>query len=310
MLTDPRSRREDSATAVRPSHPLHADRAETEVDRKRRVQEMFAARGSQTWSRLYESPANVFEDSMSQRREYVVEYLRRNLAQGSRILDLGCGTGVIAEDLVRAGMKVTAMDLSADMVARARDRLRDAGADDVLVLRGDCESLPFGDGEFDVVVCLGVISFLKSNQPVLSEIRRVLRNDGALVLAVRNKRPLPRFLDPLLAARRLAGAILRRLGLRPGPADSEELPRFFHLSRLAAALQDDGFRLGEQKLLGYGPFTVYGREVLSPARSIRLSRWLARVFSLPVLRSLQAFADVCVFVLTKRPLEAAGNVQA
>lgn len=310
MLTDQRMRREDSATAVSPAHALHVDKAETELDRKLRVQEMFAARGSHTWSRLYDSPANVFEDSMSQRREYVVEYVRRHLAQGSRILDLGCGAGVIAEDLVRAGMKVTAMDLSAEMVARARDRLRGAAADDVLVLRGDCERLPFGDGEFDAVVCLGVISFLTSNQPVLSEIRRVMRDHGTLLLAVRNKHPLPRFLDPLLAARRLAGAILRRLKLRPGAADRDELPRFFHLSRLAAALQDDGFRLGERKLLGYGPFTVYGSEVLSPARSIRLSRWLARVFSLPVLRSLQALADVCIFVLTKRPRGAAGNVQA
>jgi 2-polyprenyl-3-methyl-5-hydroxy-6-metoxy-1,4-benzoquinol methylase len=279
------------------------------LDRKQRVQEMFAARGSHTWSRLYENPASVFEDSMGQRREYVIDYVRRNLAQGSRILDLGCGAGVIAEDLARAGMNVTAMDLSSDMVARARDRLRDTAAD-VLVLRGDCEKLPFGDGEFDAIVCLGVISFLKSNQPVLSEIRRVLRDDGTLVLAVRNKHPLPRFLDPLLAARQWAGAILRRLGLRRGAGESDELPRFFHLSRLAAVLQDDGFRLGEKKLLGYGPFTVYGREVLSPARSIRLSRWLARVLALPVLRSLQAFADVCVFVFTKRPLRAADNVQS
>jgi hypothetical protein len=79
---------------------------------------------------------------------------------------------------------------------------------------------------------------------------------------------------------------------------------------LAAVLQDDGFRLGEKKLLGYGPFTVYGREVLSPAQSIRLSRWLARVLALPVLRSLQSFADVCVFALTKRPLRAADDVQS
>ncbi len=271
---------------------------------------MFAARGSHTWSRLYENPANVFEDSMGQRREYVVEYVRGNLAQGSRILDLGCGAGVIAEDLARAGMKVTAMDLSADMVARARGRLRNAAADDALVLRGDCERLPFRDGEFDAVVCLGVISFLQSNQPVLSEIRRVLRDDGTLVLAVRNKRPLARLLDPLLAVRRLAGAILRRLGLRRGAGESDELPRFFHLSRLAAVLQDEGFGLGAKKLLGYGPFTVYGKEVLSPTRSIRLSRWLARVLALPALRPLQAFADVCVFVLTKRSFTAAANVQS
>lgn len=271
---------------------------------------MFAARGSHTWSRLYEDPATVFEDSMTQRREYVIDYVRRNLAQGSRILDLGCGAGVIAEDLVRAGMNVTAMDLSSDMVARARDRLRSASADGVLVLRADCERLPFGAGEFDAIVCLGVISFLKSNQPVLSEIRRVLRDDGTLVLAVRNKHPLPRFLDPLLAARRWAGAVLHRLGLRRRGGESDEVPRFFHLSRLAAALQDDGFRLGEKKLLGYGPFTAYGREILSPALSIRLSRRLARTFALPVLRPLQALADVCVFVLTKRPIGTAGSVQS
>jgi ubiquinone/menaquinone biosynthesis C-methylase UbiE len=285
---------------------------ETVLDHKQRVQEMFAARGSHTWTRLYEEPATVFEDNMGQRREYVIDYVRRNLAQGSRILDLGCGAGVVAEDLAKAGMNVTAMDLSSDMVARARDRLRDIAADGVLVLRGDCEKLPFSDGEFDAIVCLGVISFLKSDQMVLSEIRRVLRDDGTLVLAVRNKHPLPRFLDPLLAARRWAGAILRRLGLRGRGGDTEEvpLPRFFHLSRLATTLQDDGFRLGERKLFGYGPFTAYGREIFSPALSIRLSRWLARTFALPVLRPLQALADVCVFVLTKRSVGTAGGVRS
>jgi ubiquinone/menaquinone biosynthesis C-methylase UbiE len=265
---------------------------------------MFAARGSHTWSRLYDDPADVFEDSMNQRRRFVGDYVDQKLDPDSRVLDLGCGAGVIAGDLVDAGMDVTAMDLSMEMVESARDRLLALTKEKARVLRGDSENLPFRDGDFDAIVCLGVISFLQSNEPMLSEMRRVLRDDGTLILAVRNRYALAGLMDVLLLARHTAGRILRWLKrIAKGELRSRNrevpIPRLFNLSGLVAELGRAGFSALERKYIGYGPFTVHGRQLLSPASSIRLSHRLDRIFRLPLLRVFQGTADVCIIVARK-----------
>lgn len=278
-------------------------------DRKQKVQEMFAASGSNIWKRLYENPTDVFEDNMNLRRQYVAEFVRQNIPVGSNILDLGCGAGVIAEDLLHASAKVVAMDLSAEMVSSTRERLQSIAPERSSVLRGDCEKLPFRDGEFDAVVCLGVISFVQSNDAVISEIYRTLRPGGTMILAVRNRRSMPRFLDVVLIVRRFAGRIFRasrRLIRGQWKPEQKEvpIPRLFHLPRLIRSLRDDGFAMLEKKHIGYGPFTIHGKEILSPTRSISLSRALDRLLQFPGLRILQGTADVCVIIATKQAKKA------
>jgi ubiquinone/menaquinone biosynthesis C-methylase UbiE len=275
------------------------------VSTKRQVQEKFShGRGADRWNRLYERAQGVFENSMVQRRDYVCDYVRGHLTASSQVLDLGCGTGVICEQLARDGMEVVGMDLSADMVSHARARVDRAIADRCRLLQGDCERLPYRNGQFDLVVCCGVISFLRSNEPTLSEVRRVLRDGGMLILAVRNKWSLPKLLDPLKLGKRLLANLLRRsrrghTGSGAG-ADDISLPRFFHIPRLKATLESDGFTLIETERIGYGPLTFNGWELLPPSVSVGLSDVLSRAFRLPVLRAFQGLADVCVLVVSKR----------
>jgi ubiquinone/menaquinone biosynthesis C-methylase UbiE len=275
------------------------------MNTKQRVQEKFShGRGADRWSRLYERAQGVFEHSMVQRRDYVCEYVRGHLATASEVLDLGCGTGIICEQLARDGMRVVGMDLSADMVSHARAHVDHAIADRCRLLQGDCERLPYRDGQFDLVVCCGVISFLKSNEPTLSEVRRVLRDGGTLVLAVRNKWSLPKLLDPLRLAKQLLARLLRRSRRRGASGDSADddvsLPRFFHIPRLRATLENDGFTLLETKRIGYGPLTFNGWEVLPSSVAVGMSDALSRAFRHPALRGFQGLADVCVLVVSKR----------
>jgi ubiquinone/menaquinone biosynthesis C-methylase UbiE len=277
------------------------------VNSKQEVQEKFShGRGADRWSRLYERAQGVFEHSMVQRRDYVCEYVRGHLAASSQVLDLGCGTGVVCEQLARDGMEVVGMDLSADMVSHARARVDHAIADRCRLLRGDCERLPYRNGQFDLVVCCGVISFLKSNEPTLSEVRRVLRDGGTLILAVRNKWALAKLLDPLKLGKRLLAKLVRRsrrlrAASRDASADDDvSLPRFFHVPRLTAVLEHDGYTLIEEKRIGYGPLTFNGWELLPPTVSVGMSNLLSRAFRLPVLRGFQGLADVCVLVVSKR----------
>jgi ubiquinone/menaquinone biosynthesis C-methylase UbiE len=213
------------------------------------------------------------------------------------VLDLGCGTGVLSEQMLLGGKRVMAMDLSRDMIARARERLRGYPPQRRGTLRGDCEKLPFADGRFDHAICLGVISFLAGDDHVLDELRRVVRTGGTLVLAVRNRYPLGKALDPV----KLAGRLWRALG-RPGAAwlgreattPEPETPRFYHVESLVVTLRRHGFEVFEEKRIGYGPLTIADRPVLPLPAQIWLSNVVDRVASRPGLRGLPTRADLCI----------------
>lgn len=98
---------------------------------------------------------------------------------GLRILDLGCGTGRHALSLAERGARVTAMDFSWGMLAKARAKARSR----VEFVVGDLHSrIPFGDDVFDRVICCLVFDHIRDVAHVLSEMGRVCRRDGSLLV--------------------------------------------------------------------------------------------------------------------------------
>lgn len=100
---------------------------------------------------------------------------------GRRILDAGCGSGPLVADLVERGARVTGFDASAAMLELARRRL---GADVPLVVADLAQSLPFAAGEFDDAVASLVLHYLEDWSGPLTELRRVLRPGGRLLVVV------------------------------------------------------------------------------------------------------------------------------
>jgi malonyl-CoA O-methyltransferase len=100
---------------------------------------------------------------------------------GRSVLDLGCGTGRHAMALAAAGAVVTAVDFSAEMLARARAK---PDADGVSFLRHDLhDRLPFPDRHFDRIVCGLVLDHVRDLPRVFGEMRRVLRPGGFAVVS-------------------------------------------------------------------------------------------------------------------------------
>jgi ubiquinone/menaquinone biosynthesis C-methylase UbiE/DNA-binding MarR family transcriptional regulator len=108
--------------------------------------------------------------------------LARLIPPGLRVADIGTGTGVLALELARAGLRVIAVDHSARMLDAARAKLeRDPGLDVDLRL-GDASSLPLADGEVEAAFAHMVLQYLTAPVDALREMARVVAPGGSVVV--------------------------------------------------------------------------------------------------------------------------------
>lgn len=108
------------------------------------------------------------------------------LAPGETVLDLGSGAGtdsLVAAQMVAPGGTVTGIDMTPEMVAKARGAAAQMGLGNVEFLEGEVERLPFPDETFDVVISNGVIDLVPDKDAVFAEVARVLRPAGRIQVA-------------------------------------------------------------------------------------------------------------------------------
>ncbi|HEX7139590.1 MAG TPA: class I SAM-dependent methyltransferase [Vicinamibacterales bacterium] len=101
---------------------------------------------------------------------------------GQRVLDVACGTGVVAITAARRGASVTALDLTPELLARARENAVIAGVA-VDFHEGDVEQLPFEPSTFDVVVSQFGHIFAPRPEVAINEMLRVLRPGGTIAFS-------------------------------------------------------------------------------------------------------------------------------
>ena len=101
---------------------------------------------------------------------------------GHDLLDVGCGTGVVAITAERNGAHVTGLDLTPELLDRARENARIANAK-IDFREGDVEALPFENGSFDVVLSQFGHMFAPRPDVALAEMLRVLKPGGRIAFA-------------------------------------------------------------------------------------------------------------------------------
>ena len=102
--------------------------------------------------------------------------------QGS-VLDVACGPGILTAAIARSARDVVAFDLTPQMLTKAAQRCADAGVGNVSFREGDAAALPFADAAFDAAVTRLSVHHFDRPERVMSEIFRVLRPGGRLVIA-------------------------------------------------------------------------------------------------------------------------------
>ena len=108
------------------------------------------------------------------------------LQPGERVLDVGSGAGtdsLVAAQMVGPSGSVTGIDMTPEMLAKARAAAAELGAGNADFLEADAESLPFPDESFDVVISNGVIDLIPDKDAVFAKLYRVLRPGGRIQIA-------------------------------------------------------------------------------------------------------------------------------
>jgi len=105
-----------------------------------------------------------------------------NVRAGQEVLDVACGTGVVAITASRLGARVRGLDLTPELLERARENARIAGAE-IAFAEGDVEAMPFPDATFDVVLSQFGHMFAPRPDVAVGEMLRVLKPGGTIAFS-------------------------------------------------------------------------------------------------------------------------------
>jgi 2-polyprenyl-6-hydroxyphenyl methylase / 3-demethylubiquinone-9 3-methyltransferase len=159
------------------------------------------------------------------RTQFIAE---RTALAGSRVLDVGCGGGLLAEALARAGARVTGIDLAPGMIEVARLHAAESALAVDYRLVGAEEVAAAEPAGFDVVTCMEMLEHVPEPAAMTATLARLLRPGGALFVSTLN-RNLRSFLLAIVGAEYLLNLIPR------GTHEYERLIRPAELARWARA---------------------------------------------------------------------------
>jgi len=136
---------------------------------KARLHDTWSAGDYDRFSRYLEQDARAF-------------YERLDVAPGSKLLDVACGSGQLALMAAREGVDATGTDIAENLILRAQARARTEGLN-ATFRAGDAEALPFANASFDVVVSMIGAMFAPQPDLVAKELARVCVPGGTIAMA-------------------------------------------------------------------------------------------------------------------------------
>ncbi len=159
---------------------------------------------------------------------------------GLRILDVGCGGGLLCEPLTRLGAEVTAIDAGEANIEAARTHAAEMGLD-IDYRWVTAEQLDEGGENFDAVLCLEVVEHVPDPAAFMATLVHLARPGGAMVLATLNRTPKS-YLHAIVGAEYVLGWL---------PRSTHQWNRFVRPSEMAAALEKANAAITDMSGVGY-----------------------------------------------------------
>ncbi len=206
--------------------------------------EKFAKLASSWWDP--NGPSRALHDLNPARLDFVRESVP---LKGARVLDLGCGGGLLSEALAREGADVVGIDLASDVLAVARLHLHESGQS-VDYRETSAEALAAAEpASFDAICCMEMLEHVPDPASVMRACATLLKPGGRLFASTINRTPAA-FALAIVGAEYIARLL---------PKGTHDYSQFIRPSELAAWLRAAGLELRDVRGLSYDPILRRGR---------------------------------------------------
>jgi len=205
----------------------------------------FQSIASRWWDR--ESEFKPLHEINPLRVRYI-ERQARELADGladKRVVDIGCGGGILAEALAQQGARVTGIDMAELSLKVARLHLHESELEVDYQLSTAEDFAEQHPAQFDIVTCLEMLEHVPDPAAIIAAAAKLLKPGGCLVLSTLNRNPKS-FVLAILGAEYLLGLI---------PRGTHQYRRFIKPSEMATQLRANGLAVRDISGMSYNPLT-------------------------------------------------------
>ncbi len=235
---------------------------------KEKVREFFDEDSVRYETDRYTSEySNCHQYSYLVRMEHVLGLLQE---EGKKVLDIGCGPGIYTQELIERGHTITSIDIAPGMIERASKKFSDAiGQDRVSFRVGEIYDLDGMQGYFDVIMCIGVISYIPEIKKFLKQLTSLLKPGGYAVIQI-SKKYSPKSFDEEIVYPSIQ-RIKKIIAPRAPGFDSEVILVGYRTGEFDRLCSDSGLIMEEEVHFDY-TFPVIN--ILAKRFSLSLARFL------------------------------------
>lgn len=266
---------------------------------------------SEQWDNLY-SGDSFIDVHMCERKEIVLSIVDEIATNKKlRVLDLGCGSGILSKELIKKGHTVVCADIAIDLLYLLDQSVRKKNNDNYIGSAiADAANICLSDKSFDIVLCIGVLQYQINDNLVLKEINRVLKVDGVCIITFPNLLRLNYLFDPYYHIKYIYRVISKLLvsvffkgsessiikGLSGRLNVSRPYDKKYFLKDIKALLLQNNFKINNFVAFGFGPFTLFNQQIFNDTRSLLLSFKIKRWSNNSRSRFLNLTANRWIFI--------------